>query len=943
MPVTSGATIGPYKVDREIGRGGMGVIFLAHDTRLGRTVALKALPEDVAADPDRLQRFEREARVLASLNHPNVAAIYGLEESEGRRYLALEHIEGETLADRIARGPLPLQETLNVCIEIACGVEAAHDGGVVHRDLKPANVMITPNEQVKVLDFGLAKGRVATDEEGLAKSPALVDSPTLSSPTLPHSPTFINPATMVGVILGTAAYLSPEQARGKVVDRRTDIWSFGCIVYECLTGKRAFEGETVSDTIAKILEREMDWSTLPKHTPARLRELLERCLTKDPKKRLRDIGDARLTLEEIKSGRYAGAGASADAAAPASAAAKRRTAILLAAAAIAGAALGAAGWNAFTAGRTHTEGVMHLALPTPPDVQVQGAASDGRTIALIGKPLTAGARDLSLARLYMRRMDQPEFDVVRGTEGASALFMSANGRTIEYWAPAGEQTRDLRRFRMPADRSAPPVPVGNVDPEWDVTGAWLESGDLMLSTNNGLRYVRLPAKGGSPSPPTRFVVPGYPAGRFFPEGKPLPGDRGVFLSAIWYEGEVYRQGIGILDPRSGKTKILIRDAGSPAYHAGVLCFSRQDALFAVRFDLGKMEVKGEPVGIMNDLRQENTSINARFGITPNGMLVYAGGGNVVRNRHVIVVDRQGNVSEWSPERRPYEYDLKASPDGSRATLSINNANAITETWVSERGQPAARRVRSRPGADCLGNSWSQDGRWLAFAQNANDSLDGIYLVDAAGASAPRRIARKPSPTSYFIPTSMSPDGRTMLTTNADSNRVAIWVFQVPAREGEPGIPRQITGNDALHALGIFSPDGRVVAYQSNETGRGEVYASEWAGDGFAGLPIMVSRGGGDMPRWGKDGKHLYYSVQGKLMSVGITSRPGLTATSPTLVWDLAALRIPPNRLGAALYDILPDGRLIAVQKGPEEQNPTQANVILNFDEVLKERMRAARK
>src|SRR6267142_2108333 len=315
MAVQTGATIGPYKVDREIGRGGMGVIFLAHDTRLGRTVALKALPDDVASDTDRLQRFEREARVLASLNHPNIAAIYGLEEAEGRRYLALELIEGETLADKLSRGPLPLHEALDILIQITSGMEAAHDAGVVHRDLKPANVMITSQDQVKILDFGLAKGKVATDEEGLAKSPALIDSPTLSSPTLPHSPTFINPATMAGVILGTAAYLSPEQARGKIVDRRTDIWSFGCVLYECLTGKRAFDGETVSDTIAKILERPMDWSTLPKATPARLRELLERCLTKDPRRRLRDIGDARLALEEVRSGRYAGT-AAGEAAAP---------------------------------------------------------------------------------------------------------------------------------------------------------------------------------------------------------------------------------------------------------------------------------------------------------------------------------------------------------------------------------------------------------------------------------------------------------------------------------------------------------------------------------------------------------------------------------------------------------------------------------------------------
>src|SRR5882672_11780802 len=430
MSVTSGATIGPYKVDREIGRGGMGVVFLAHDTRLGRTVALKALPDDVAADPEHLQRFEREARVLASLNHPNVAAIYGLEESEGRRYLALEHIDGETLADRIARGPLPLQETLDICIQIAAGVEAAHDGGVVHRDLKPSNVMITPADQVKVLDFGLAKGRVATDESGLAKSPALVDSrlssPTLlHSPTLPHSPTLVSPATLPGVILGTAAYLSPEQARGKIVDRRTDIWSFGCILYECITGKRAFEGETVSDTIAKILERPMDWSALPKHTPPRLRELLERCLERDPKRRLRDMGDARITLEEIKSGRHAAADQAAAAPVPTN---PKRAAALIAAAAILGAALGALGWGALH--HRPAERVTFLSLPLPRDTQMESAVGDDDVIAMVCRPVGASSTDRSSGRLYIRRMDEPQFELIRGTEGTGSIFLSPDHRTL---------------------------------------------------------------------------------------------------------------------------------------------------------------------------------------------------------------------------------------------------------------------------------------------------------------------------------------------------------------------------------------------------------------------------------------------------------------------------------------------------------------------------------
>jgi eukaryotic-like serine/threonine-protein kinase len=935
MPIASGATIGPYKVDREIGRGGMGVVFLAHDTRLGRAAALKALPDDVAADPDRLQRFEREARVLASLNHPNIAAIYGLEESEGHRYLALEHIEGETLADRIARGPLPLTEALDICIQIASGMEAAHDAGVVHRDLKPANVMITPGDQVKVLDFGLAKGKVATDESGLAKSPAMIDSPTLSSPTL------ISPATLPGVILGTAAYLSPEQARGKVVDRRTDIWSFGCVLYECLTGRRAFEGETVSDTIAKILEREMDWSTLPKNTPPRLRELLERCLQKDPKRRLRDIGDARLTLEEIKSGRHVAADA-AGADAPTSAAARRRAAFLLAVALLTGALLGAAAWNALHGGRAHSEGPMHLTLAFPRGVRIDGGVSDGRTFALIGTPTVASRAEQRLGRLYIRRLDEPEFEEMRGTDGVFALFMSADGRTIEYWAPAGEQGQDFRRFRMPTDRSAPPVPVGDVDPAWDTDGSWLESGDLILSSKDGLSYTRVSPSGGAPPKPTKFAVPEY-SGQLFPEGRPLPGDRGVFLRAIWYEGRGYRQGIGVLDPRHGKTKILIQDGGSPAYDAGVLLFSRQDALFAVGFDPEKLELKGTPVGIMNGLRQQNNALNARFGMTPGGMLVYVAGGNALKNRHLIVVDRQGVISEWSSERRPIEYDLKASPDGNRVLFQVNNPNAITELWVSERGQPSSRRVRLRPGADCLGHTWSYDGRTIAFSQNANDATDGIYMVEAGAASAPRMVVKKPSPTAIIAPSSWSPDRSILLATVADSSKVMVWAYRMPAKDGDLAAGQNLFSNDANHALGVFSPDGRVLAYQSNESGKVEVYACEWAGGGLIGQPVMVSRGGGDIARWGRDGKHLYYSVQGKLMSAEITSRPTLSASPPILAWNLAALRVPPNGRGSALYDILPDGRLLAVQGSEEEETPAQFNVVLNFDEMVKQRMRAAGK
>lgn len=307
-PPVKSNLIGPYRLDRELARGGMGIVYLAHDTRLNRTVALKALPDDVASDPDRLQRFEREARLLASLSHPNVATIYGIESGEGRRFLALEYIEGESLAARLAQGPLSIDETLEIGAQIAAGIEAAHEAGIIHRDLKPSNVVIAAGERVKVIDFGLARGKDA-DAASQADSPAITpSSPTITRAEAEHSP------TMPGVILGTAPYLSPEQARGKPVDRRTDIWSFGCLLFECLTGTMAFRGETVSDTISLILTKEPDWSKLPKQTPASLVAFLKRCLVKDPRRRLRDIGEARLALDDIRAGVAAGSEATVAAA-----------------------------------------------------------------------------------------------------------------------------------------------------------------------------------------------------------------------------------------------------------------------------------------------------------------------------------------------------------------------------------------------------------------------------------------------------------------------------------------------------------------------------------------------------------------------------------------------------------------------------------------------------
>jgi eukaryotic-like serine/threonine-protein kinase len=934
-----GTTIGPYEVDREIGRGGMGVVFLAHDTRLGRAVALKALPEDVSSDSDRLQRFEREARVLASLSHPNVAAIFGVEESEGRRYLALEHIEGETLADKLVRGPLPLRETLDICLQIAAGVEAAHEGGVIHRDLKPANVMVTPNDQVKVLDFGLAKGTVATDESGLAKSPVMVasrtpSSPTLSSPTIPPSP------TVPGVILGTLPYLSPEQARGKAVDRRTDIWSFGCILYECLTGQRAFGGETISDTIAKILERDLDFSVLPKSTPARLRELLEGCLAKDPKRRLRDIGDARITLEGVKSGRFAG---TADAAT--TSASKARAAILLAVGAIAGIIIGVLAWNSLGSGSRATHGPpTFLSVAIPPDVRVTSefTALGGRALVFLGE--TRATKDAEpISRLYVRRLDRDSLEPIRGTERAYDFSVSPDGRWILYLAPASERSAQIRLFKTPVDASSPPVPLAEVGQNWAVSApTWLESGDILVSVDDGSKYLRIPKGGGPPTEPLEYGAAGF-RGRFTRTFQALPGDRGVLLDANSYEGGVYHLGVGVLDLRSGKAKVLIRDGASPRYSpTGHLLFTRQDALYAVPFDLNGLRVKGEPVAVLDGLLQLNNMESGTFDVAPDGTLFYPPGGDVTRNRHLVIVDPGGKVSEWSGEREAVHSWVSVAKDGRRCAQIITSAKDIDEIWISERGRPASYRLPTGTGADCRLGAWSPDGSRLAYYQGSQSADDGIYISNADGLTPPRLLARRPSATGFLAPLSWSPDGSTILAVLVAGGDVPHgYTIAVPTNPGPPVEARPWGRDDTSQGPAYFSPSGHAIAYMSLDTGKFEILVSQWNGNAPVGRPLPVSIGGGVLPYWSRDGKRLYYQTQmEKVMAVDITEEPELRASAPSEVWDLGALRVAPGNLGT-MMDLLPDGRLLAVQRGEDEGNPTRVNVVLNFPDILGQRMRAA--
>ena len=955
------AQVGPYRIERELARGGMGIVYLARDTRLDRAVAIKALPDDVAADPDRLARFEREAKTLASLNHPNIAGIYGVEESGGRRYLALEHVEGETLAARLARGPLPLAETQEICLQIAAGVEAAHENGVIHRDLKPGNVMITPGDHVKVLDFGLAKGKVAADDRDL-----LANSPTLTeSPVLPQSPTVQSPATLPGVILGTAAYLSPEQARGKAVDRRTDIWSFGCVLYECLTGERAFEGETVSDTIARILERDVEWTRLPKTTPTRIRELLKRCLEKDPRKRLRDIGEARLVLEQRAGTGAPDAGAYA-AAEPAAAPKplsrmqrlfEGRGGILFGIGLAVGAALGIKLWGGggdlASSMRRTDRSVVRLSLPIPPDLKALDAhlTPDGRMEVLIAQPRVSGATTPGAGatgagqprpRIYTRLFNKASFEPIRGTEGAMGFGFSPDGRWVVFAAPISERTAQARLFKVPLDGSAPPVPVADWRDNWSGGALWLPSGDLVVPADRGKNFVRVPKSGEPPSKPIKFDTPDSSASFLF--AGLLPGNRAALLQATFYERGGYRQGISIVDLKTGKTRILFPDGGSPHYApTGHVLFTRHDVLYAAPFDLGKLALVGEPLPVMDGLRADAGWSNAVFDLSQNGTLQIAPGGAAWADRRAVIVSPGGTASEWSGERQAFESCMAVSPTGNRLAGVISNTKPLYEIWVSERGRRVSRRVIALPDADCDVPCWSPDGSRIAFLQVARTGADGLYVASATGTEPPRLLFRT-GPDYSLAPSSWSPDGSQILcVAERPGKRQLVCVPATPSPGGAsqalPPRPQPLFGGGAEHSGGSFSPDGRSIAFESDETGRREVYVCGWNANAPAGDPLGVSEGGGEHPLWSRDGRRLYYRTpQNKIMSVSIATKPELTASAPSVAWDLDALRI-----ADPLFAILPDGKLLGIRKAENEDEITRFDITLNFFEELKQRFAAAKK
>ena len=819
--------IGSYEIEGELGRGGMGVVYLATDTRLGRRVAIKALPAEFAADPARLERFEREARTLAQLNHPNLAGIHGVEEQDGGRYLVLEYVEGEALSDRLDRGPLPVDEAVELATQIAAGVEAAHDAGVIHRDLKPANIMVTPEGEAKVLDFGLARS-----DEGRS-STAAGDAQPLSSPVLPADRG--NSPTIEGAILGTAAYMSPEQARGRRVDKRTDIWSFGVVLHEMLTGASPFAGETASDSIGAVLHKSFDLDRLPTETPPHVRRVLERCLQRDKSQRYRDIGDARLDLLSPLP----------DASTPET----HRRSIMPLVAAFTAVTLGLVG--ALTLVMLGQSDQQRAPAAAPP-VYATILASDGfrlssavisndaRRVVLLGDVFDAEQADASFRDIaYVRDLGTGEIRRIGGIRDVTHAAFSPNGKWVVFATRSDRGgLRDL--YRAPADLSVEPIRIGAIPESGGVSGytfAWTPTNEIVFLDGPTQQLVLLSAATGDEVrrvPLDRDEADGL-IGSFY---GPL-GEHSVSVIVPRFADGTYGEDVFAVDLRTGESVRVVRDARNPiGLGDGRLLFSRGSQVFETAFDTETMQTRGAIRPVHGDLATAYAWSHGAFTVSQNGTLAYLPGGLRGARRTVVQLDMQFNESEWSDEKRAFEGEVAISPDAQRIAVTLSSPGGLFEIWVAERDRPRFRRLLASPDHDYNHSVFTTDGETvLAARYDPNLGSTGEVVrarFDGTGDIEPIYVS---GPGASAIPASASPDGASLLAlevTISGERRV----MEIPL-DGQ-GETREIAGFHKTTWSLYHAPAGvPLVSYVSSESGASRLYVRS-LNDGQLGTPISVS-------------------------------------------------------------------------------------------------------
>ncbi len=899
-----GSSLGLYEIQSLVGAGGMGEVYRARDTRLDREVAIKVLPEVFARDPERVARFQREAKVLASLNHPNIAGIHGFEEVEGKRFLVMELVEGATLADRLRDGALPVEEALTVGRQIAEALEAAHERGIIHRDLKPANVKITPDGAVKVLDFGLAKAM--TDE--------------LSASQMADSPTITARHTRPGVVLGTAAYMSPEQARGKPVDKRTDIWSFGVVLYEALCGCRPFVGETATDLVAKILEREPDWSTLPPETPPIVQLLLRRCLAKDRNKRLRDIGDARIDIEQAIADPTSSMLRIGDAAISAADARIRRAVwrrslpwVLTGMFAVALAMVGVSFWRAT---RPTPKPVVRLEVvvsekePSPEDAGAQAVISpDGTHLAYVIGTWESW-------HLYLRTLDQLEGTLLAGTEEALNPFFSPDGQWVAFFAK-----KKLKKVSVLG--GAPQTLCDVTDAGYG--GTWGTDGTIVFGTkSDGVQ--RVSAAGGKveeltkPDEANKNSSHRWP--QFLPDGKAV-----IYTVSGGGVSDFNDATIELISLEAKQRRTLHRGGSYGRYvPSGHLVFVHKGTLFAAPFDLKRLELTGLPTPVLESVAFDSDEGGAAYDCSQTGTLVYRRE-EPRRLSTLVWVDRQGTITPLVDTPRDYG-SLALAPDGKRlavVVISIENKENPSDVWVYDIERATMTRLTFDSGMEWF-PVWTPDGLRVAYAAGKDWAALDILWKPADGAGEAERLTDN---SSNQWPLSWSPDGKVLAFMKWDEKTESdIWFLRL---EGDRK-PEVFLQTPPRENWARFSPDGRWLAYSSSESGKFEIFVRPFpSGD----RKWQISNDGGRSARWSADGKELFYLQDKTMMAVPVSGEgSSFSADKPRKLFELQSGL---NTSGSC-FDVAPDGqRFVMVKSAEEEKNAdrTHLTFVFNWFEELK--------
>jgi len=907
--LTHGTKLGPYEILSPLGAGGMGEVYRALDTKLGRHVALKILPREMAGDPQRMARFQREAQVLASLNHPNIASIYGLEESGATRALVMELVEGPTLAELLERTKIEIRNSkigpsfdpLVIAKQIAEALEYAHEKGIVHRDLKPANIKITPEGVVKILDFGLAKA-LDPGMESVVGAQGLAP--------LQHSPTLSIAATQAGMILGTAAYMSPEQAKGKAVDRRADIWAFGCLLYEMLTGKQAFEGETVSDVLAAVIMKDPDWNALPASTPAAIRKLLRRCLERDPKRRLQAIGEARVVIE----GPEDDTAPKEPAVTAPIADANWRHAWLWG---IAGVLLGVlitAVILEVLSPQALPRRVQRLSIDLPPALSISNPVYPQIALSPDGTDLVFSAKQGDKTQLYQRHMGEFEAKPIEGTDGGVAPFFSPDGASLAF-LDASISPVALRKISLTGG------PVQSFCTKFDNgPGSWSPDGTLFLSNSHFQGLARVAGAGGDCQD---LTTPDQNQGEVY-HGTPqvLPGGQSLLFN-IFRGFNADQTSIAVLSLKTGKWQTLLHEGTYPHYvPGGYLVYARADSLMAVPFDLSSLKLSGSPVPVLEGVMTSAQSGTAQFNFSPDGTLAYIAGNAAEASRKVMLVDRNGKSQVLTQNEGAYE-DLALSPDGRRIALTIEAA--AWNVWIYD--IPRATLTRFTFENDNRDPIWSRDGKRVAYTSFRNGKYV-LYRKPVDGSGPEEQLLTS---LDWVTASSFSPDGKELAyNVVAADTANDIWILPL---EGDKK-PRPFLRTRFNEGFPAFSPDGHWLAYESDESGRSEIYVQQYPGPGGK---WQISNEGGGRPIWSRDGHELFYRNGKKLMAVPIETKPSFAPGTPHLISEGDYL------VTGHYYDVMPDARqFLFIKEMEQPHGPTQINVVLNWFDELK-RLTAAQK